>query len=287
MLRNLGYLVLVATFAAFSVAGLQGWTTAPRFRQDAPSFDDERPLQIGGLVGKALVEYATKGYPWEPLRAELNAARSDLPPDPAPLSAEETESRYLGAQPGMKLKMPSGTVSWPQYVDALRQALEPYSIPLLTPPPQPPDSLEFELPKADFWPGISVIAFGMGKTREQFVAVTTCEGLVIGTKEACNRATHDGKLIGIRCQVAAEHADPKLDVPFRPDLVDASIVAFARAVETQTGIPVVVNAQLWEKGPGLAWRGEPRKLREALDELCVKFRWFWRYRNGRIWLLWP
>jgi hypothetical protein len=115
----------------------------------------------------------------------------------------------------------------------------------------------------------------------------TTEGVAVGTDEACKAARLRASLVEARRRVAAVNVDPRLDAPFRPDLADATIVGFARAVTSQTGIEMVVDGRLWDAAHAILWRGEPRRLRDALDEICGRLSVYWRFHEGRIWLLKP
>jgi hypothetical protein len=289
MFRTAAYVALVAGFVAFAYVGLSGWMhthdAEPTSAEPAP--EDEHAPRTGFLAGKALGHFGSMGYPWISRRDELLAAKRDLPPDPAPLSADEAEKENRKILFDLKFRLPAGRILWRDLVPLVREKLEPHGVKLTTGTPKIADDYPLDLPDVE-WTGLSIFGHVMKVTEKSIVYTVTSEGVNFGTDEACNKATRDAALIAARRRVAAENAaDTRLDAEFRPDVQDANIVAFVRGIEAQTGVGVAIDVQIWEMGPALSWHAPPMKLREALDQLCRAFRWYWRTYDGHVWLLRP
>jgi len=283
MLRNVLYVALVAVFAAFAYVGISHWKVAPG---ETETVDPYAP-RTGFLYGSALGHFGSMGYPWEGRREELLAARTNLPPDPAPVSAEDAEKANRRILFGLEFQLPAGRILWRDLVPLIRAQIEPHGVKVTTGSPRIADDFELDLPDQT-WTGLSIFGEIMKRTDKAIVYTVTSEGVNAGTDEACNRATRDAALIALRRRVAAENAaDPRLDAEFRPDVTDANIVAFVRGIEAQTGVEVALDAQVWDMGPALSWHAPPMKLREALDQLCRGFKWYWRAYKGHVWVLKP
>jgi hypothetical protein len=282
--------VLVAVFVVFACIGLKGWTHAPDETGTAPAETaaaDPHALRTGLLYGSALGHYGSMGYPWVKLREELLAARANLPPDPAPLSAEEAEKENRRILFGLEFRLPVGRIVWRDLVPLIRAQIEPHGVKVTTGSPKIADDYALNLPDQR-WTGLSIFGHIMQVTDKAIVYTVTSEGVNAGTDEACNKATRDAALVALRRRVAAENAaDSRLDAEFRPDVTDANIVAFVRGIEAQTGVEVALDGQVWDMGPALTWHAPPMKLREALDQLCRGFKWYWRVYKGRVWVLKP
>lgn len=287
-LRAAASAVLVAAFAAFAWVGLRGWSAGAVVAPAASDAEsrDEVPLRTGFLAGKALGHFGSMGYPWEKFRARCAELEADLPPDPAPEDEREAEKRNRLLLMELRFTMPVGDVPWPEILSTLRARIEPHGVKVRTGRPQIPDAFTVKLPKQE-WTGLSIFGHMMIVTQNTIVYVVTDEGVTVGRDEVCNRAERRAALATYRRRVAPEHADPALDAEFRPDVVDANVVDFLRGITAQTGVEVVAEPGVWDTGAALAWRGPPRPLREALDELCGAFHWYWRWRDGRAWLLKP
>jgi len=287
MLRTAAYVALVAAFAAFAYTGLRGWTRAPGESAAVlePASQDEHALRTGFLAGKAAGHYGSMGHPWKGRREEMLAAKRDLPTDPAPLPADEAEKANRRILFDLKFRLPAGTILWRDLVPLVRERIEPHGVKVTTGSPKIADDYALDLPDME-WTGLSIFGQVMRATDKAIVYTVTSEGVNFGTDEACNRATREAALVALRRRVAAENAaDARLDVEFRPDVEGANLVAFVRGIEAQTGVEVAVDAQIWDMGPALAWHAPPMKLRDALDQLCRGFHWYWRVYKGHVWLL--
>ena len=289
MLRTAAYVALVAAFAAFAYTGLRGWTRAPGETPAVldPASQDEHALRTYFLPGTEAGHFGSMGYPWRDRRDEMLAAKRDLPPDPAPISAEDAEKANRRILFDLKFRLPVGRILWRDLVPLIRDRIEPHGVKVTTGSPKIADDFALVLPDAE-WTGLSIFGHMMKVTDKVIVYTVTNEGVNVGTDEACNKATRDAALVVLRRRVAAENAaDARLDVEFRPDVHNANIVAFVRGIEAQTGVEVAIDAQIWEMAPALAWHAPPMKLRDALDQLCRAFRWYWRVYEGHVWLLRP
>jgi hypothetical protein len=294
MIRTAAYVLFVVGFAAFASYGLRGWSREPDPAEAPPVETESAPadphaLRTGVLYGKALGHYGSMGSPWSGLRDEMLAAKTDLPPDPAPLSAEDAEKANRRLLLGMRVRMPVGRIAWRDFYPVLEERIEAGGVQVTTGVGRTAvlDSYPLELPDQE-WSGIEIFGHVMEITNKTIVYTVTSEGVVIGTDEACNRGTRDAALIERRRRVAAQNAaDKRLDAEFRPDVQDATVVAFLRGIQAQTGVEVAMETAAWDMGPALTWHAPPMKLRAALDELCRGFRWYWRVYNGRVWLLKP
>jgi hypothetical protein len=224
------------------------------------------------------------GYPWADLRPAFLKAKTDLPPDPTPDAGVEAENRIRELLRELHFAMPEGRVPWSKIVTVLKARIEPHGIKVITPEPRVRDDFTIELPPAD-WTGATFLNHIMTKSGGMAVYVVTSDGVGLGPDEACNKVVRDAMLAPLRRRCAKDNAAPDLDVPFRPDVMDADLVAFLRGIQAQTGIQVAMDPQIWENGPALSWRGEPRPLREVLDTICSRFHWYWRFHDGRVWLL--
>jgi len=290
MLRNVAYGALVVSFVAFAYYGLIARARAPGAATPTPDVatPDETPLEVGAFAHGALHMEISRGYPWPALREQVPLYKRDLPPDLGKPSAEDSTIAVTTTLQRMRFRMPTGPLSWPQIVDELRKRFEPEGVRVLTGPSkfQPPEGLRLELPDIE-WTGFSYVS-RMYIASQQMVGFQTCsEGICVGTNEAVNYEMQSAKLIENRRRVAAEHASPALDAEFRPDFVDAPMGSIARVVQAQTGVDLVADPEIWDTGTVVRWRGDPRPLRDALDQLVVKLRAYWRYKDGRVWLLRP
>jgi hypothetical protein len=288
-LRAAAFAVFFAAFVAFAWVGLRGWSSggAGGVTPSEPAAEaDEVPLRTGFLTGHTIGHYGSMGYPWEPLRARCQELEASLPADPAPVDADEAEKKNRIILSELRFTMPAGSVPWSNVVATLKARIEPHGVKVRTGRPEIPDSCPVLLPEQE-WTGLSIFGHMMSVTQKAIVYVVTSDGVTVGRDETCNRARREADLTAYRRRVAAELADPALDVEFRPDVVDANIVDFLRGMKAQTGIEVVAEPGVWDMGPALAWRGPPRSLRDALDELCRGFHWYWRWQDGRAWLLKP
>jgi hypothetical protein len=289
MLRHVGYACLVVGFAAAAFYGLAGWARGPSAsRAEVEAGLDEIPLQEGALTRHALQMDASRGYPWPALRETLQIYKRDLPPDLAVPSAEDSEKRVILALSDLKLTMPTGPLTWPQVLAALRERFEPVGVKVLagTPKMQPPEGFTIELPYTQYT-GIQVLSYMYPASQQMIGYRCSSEGVCVGTSRAVNYEMSEARLIELRRRVAPEHAAPVLDAEFRPDFIDAPMGAISRVIYAQTGVELVADPELWDTGVVIKWRGEARKLRDALDQLSVKLHAYWRFRDGRVWLLKP
>jgi hypothetical protein len=287
MLRHVAYACLVVAFSVFAYFGLQSWAHGPRIA-DGGGATDETPLKAGALLS---THWAAMGYPWPERRDDVVRMLRDLPPDPADPTAEDERKANEVALLEFQYPMPSGRLTWPEIFDHLKKTIEPIGVPVTTgdgSPHNPAIPATFAMDIESKKGNANAFLFQLHEgSREVIQYAVTSEGLAVGADEACNHAVEDARLIELRRRVEPEHADHKLDAEYRPDLMDASINAFARTVEAQTGVALVADPRLWEVGTALKWRGEPRKLRDVLDAVSTKLRAYWRYREGRVWLLKP
>lgn len=288
-LRTAASAVLLAAFVAFAWTGLRGWSDGAR--SAAPPDEeggtaDEVPLLTGILPGPAAGHYGAMGYPWEALRTRSVELKTNLPEDPAPSSSEDAEKANIKLLSELRFTMPVGSVEWAKIISTLRARIEPHGIKVRTGKPAIPDAFPVLLPEGE-WTGLSIFGHIMIVTQNSIVYVVTSDGVTVGRDATCNRARREADLATYRRRVAAEHADPALDAEFRPDVVDANIVDFLRGMKAQTGIEVVAEPRVWDTCAVVAWRGPPRPLRDALDELCSGFHWYWRWQDGRAWLFRP
>lgn len=288
MLRHLVYAAFVAAFAVFTWHGIAGWSHPATDRPHGTGSLDETPLMIGRLSHDEMHKLAMMGYPWQRFEPTIVVLKRDLPPDPAVPTAEDQRKDNERPLPDFKLPLPAGRMTWPQILGRMRAGLAPLGIKVTTAEPSPPESLFIEVPPND-WVANESLFHVRELSQRAIVALVTSEGLAIGTDAAVNKLAIDAKLQEVRRRVAPEHADPALDAEFTPDLVQASVVALSRAIEGQTGVEVVMEEGLWDAGIGVIWRGQPRKLRDALDEFTShsQMRCYWRFRDGRAWVLKP
>ena len=214
------------------------------------------------------------------------ALKSNLPRDPSPIDTEEAEKKNRVLLSELRFEMPSGRVPWPKYLAVAKARIEPHGIKVETGEPHIRDNYVIELPAKE-WTGLEIFGHVMIATHRDIVYDVTSEGVAVGTDVAVNRARREATLVGLRRRVAAEHADPALDVEFRPDFVGADIVKFVRAATAQTGVDIAMDPGIWESAYALSWRGGPRRLRDAMDELCTAFHWYWRWNGKRVWLFKP
>jgi hypothetical protein len=286
-LRLAAYAAAVAAFAGFAVWGLRGWLADGGERHADPAHEpDEIPLSTGFVADVHKAHYANMGYPWFGVRAEMLALKANLPKDPAPVDTEEAEKKNRVLLSELRFEMPSGRVPWKKYFEVAKSRIEPHGVKVQTGEPRVPDDYPVELPAKE-WTGLEIFGHVMIATHRDIVYDVTSEGVAVGRDLAVNRARREATLVGLRRRVAAEHADPALDAEFRPDFVDADIVKFVRGTTAQTGVDIAMDPAIWDSAYALAWRGRPRKLREALDELCTAFHWYWRWNGERVWLLKP
>jgi hypothetical protein len=290
MLRHVGYVCLVVAFVAFAYYGLiararTSGDAAPK--TDAASRDELR-LEVGVLTQRAMHMEVARGYPWPSLRGELATLKRGLPPDPGKPTAEESRDAITRTVLAMRFKMPTGPLSWDQVVDALRERYEPKGVKVLTGPTKfkPPEGFRLEFPDEE-WTGFRAVSFMYQMSQQMVGYQISSEGICVGTDFAVNYEMREAQLIENRRRVAAENAEPVLDAEFRPDFVDATVESIARFVQAQTGVDLVADPEMWGDGIAVRWRGEPRKLRDSLDQLALKLHAYWRYKNGRVWLLKP
>jgi hypothetical protein len=255
-------------------------------RRSAGREADEEPLQTGFVKSGHIGMVVGSGYPWNDLRPAFPKLKRDLPPEPGPESSKDREDRLSGVLSELRFGLPSGRVPWPKLVAALKARIEPHGVPVSADVKDVPDTYVVELPARE-WAGHEVFGHIHNSTTRWIVYTVTCDGIAIGTDAWVNRARRDARLGENNRRVAAEQRAAPLDVPFRPDVVDADLVAFVRTMQAQTDVEVVVDPAIWEMVPSVIWRGPPRPLRDALDELCSRFRWYWRWHDGRVWLLKP
>ena len=285
-LRAIGTLLGLAVVGWLTWQGVGGWTNPG---SEAPLPDDtgdEHPLQFSALVGARFSHYGSMGYPWKELREEIPRLKRDLPPDPGRPTGEDARKENERRVHDLTMEMPSGRVPWSEVLDALRKGMEPFGVNVTTAKPPVSDTFEIDLP-AKTWTGFEILYAIHRSSEKQISYVVTSQGVCVGTDDAVNAGRRDADLVEIRRRLAAEHEDARLTAEFLPDLKDATLVGFSQVVKGQTGIEVVVDPALWELGRIVWWRAEPRPLREALDHLCGKMHVYWRYVDGRVWLLVP
>jgi hypothetical protein len=286
-LRLVAYSAVVAAFAGFAVWGVRGWMARDGARTDAVATEaDEVPLKTGFVADVHTAHYANMGYPWLKLRPEMLELKNDLPPDPAPVDTDEQEKRIRNVLMELRFEMPSGRVPFSKYFEIAKSRIEPHGVKVQSRAPYIDDAYVLDLP-AQEWTGISIFGYVQQATHRDVVFDVNADGVAVGTDRAVNLLRRDALLKGTWRRVEAEHADPKLDVEFRPDVLGADIVKFVQGASAQTGVDIAIDVGIWEQAYALTWRGRPRKLREALDELCVAFRWYWRWNGERVWLLKP
>lgn len=284
-LRLVAHAAVIALFAGFAVWGVRGWMGGGAVETPAP-LADEIPLKTGYVENLHTAHYASMGYPWIKLRPEMLKMKNELPPDPAPVDIEEQEKRIRNILMELRFEMPSGRVPFPKYFEIAKSRIEPHGVKVQTAAPYVRDGYLLELP-AQEWTGISVFGYVQEATHRDVVFDVNSEGVAVGTDQGVNRLRRDAILFGTWRRVAGEHADPVLDAEVRPDVLAADIVKFVRNVSAQTGVDIAIDVGIWEQAYALTWRGRPRKLRDALDELCTAFRWYWRWNGERVWLLKP
>jgi hypothetical protein len=293
-LRLAAYAAVVAGFAGFAAWGLRGWmgggTGEPAARPaatPAPAADaDEIPLKTGYVKDLNAEHYVAMGYPWIDLRPEMLELKDKLPPDPAPVDTVEAENRNRELLKELRFEMPTGRVLWPKFLEIVKSRIEPHGVPVETGLPYIEENYFVELPAKE-WTGMEIFDHVMLATHRHIVFDVTSQGVIVGTDRAVNNARRDAALVGLRRRVAAEHADPALDVEFRPDVLAADMVKFVRGATAQTGVDIALEGSIWDSAYALTWRGHPRTLRDALDELCAGFHFYWRWNGKRVWLLRP
>src|SRR5262245_31293369 len=221
-LRLAAYAAVVAGFAAFAAWGVRGWTGGGNREAAEPAApaagEDEIPLKTGYVKDVNAEHYVARGYPWADLRAEMLEMKLNLPPDPAPVDIEEAEKQNRRLLLELHFEMPAGRIEWPKYLELVKSRIEPHGIPVETGPPFIEENYPVELPTKE-WTGMEIFAHVMISTHSHIVYDVTSRGVVVGTDLAVNRARRDAALVGLRRRVAAEHADPALDVEFRPDFL--------------------------------------------------------------------
>jgi hypothetical protein len=245
---------------------------------------DERPLAHAVMPQNQLGRYVFRGFPWQDRRPQLLALATDLPPDPDDPTAEDLRKDVERIVQRASIKFPSGRMTWPEILEALKAAFAEQGIVVMSEPQSLPDAYALDVP-ANEWTGFSLLYELYLHSDKRFAWAATSEGIVVGSNDTVNAKVRMTKLEECRRRVASEHADPIFDAPYRPDMQDSPIAAVAAGMKAQTGIDVEVCVALWEKGTILAWRGEPRPLRSALDDICKQLRAYWRYRDGRVSIL--
>jgi len=291
MFRTVAYVALVAGFVAFSFQGLSGWRGfANRIDYVTPpeSTSDETPLSIGTLQQKAMHLEIARGYPWPELREIVPMMKRGLPPDPTRPDADDRTRAVSGTLARLRVNMPTGRMTWPEVLDALRERFEPNGVKVLSGPKSlhPPAGLTILLPDRE-WTGIEVLSTMYVISQQAVGYQVSSEGVCVGTDLAVNYEMREAKLVECRDRTRVEHDAPLFDVEFRPDFVDATTRAIPKVIEAQTGVEVVVDTEIWDTGTAVRWRGEPRKLRDALNQLCQKLHAYWRHVDGRVWILRP
>ena len=287
-LRLAAYAAVVAGFVGFAAWGLRGWMGGgPGETSAKPAPEtDEIPLMTGYVKDIHAEHYVATGYPWLELRAEMLELKDNLPPDPAPVDIVEMEKQNRRLLQELRFEMPSGRVPWPKLLEIAKSRIEPHGVRVETGPPLIDENYFVELP-AQEWTGLSLFDHVMLTTHRHIVFDVTSQGVIAGTDRAVNNARRDALLVSLRRRVAAEHADPALDAEFRPDFLAANMVKFVRGATAQTGVDIALEGNVWDSAYSLTWRGRPRKLRDALDELCAGFHLYWRWNGTRVWLLKP
>jgi hypothetical protein len=291
MLRHVAYACLLVSFVSFAYFGLVARARGPdaaTFSKTDDETQDEIPLQVGAFTHRALHMEIARGYPWPSLRESVPLYKRGLPSDNARPSAEDLTNEATIKLFHMRFKMPAGSLSWAQIVAALRERFEPEGVRVLIGPPkfQPPEGFRMEFADIE-WTGIQIGSYMYQASRELVGYQISSEGICLGTDLAVNYEMQEARLIEYRRRVAVENTVPLFDVEFRPDFFDAPMGSIARIVQAQTGVDLVADPGIWELGTVVRWRGEPRKLRDALNQLCVKLHAYWRYKDGRVWLLKP
>ncbi len=289
MLRHVAYAALLVGFAVVAVEGVAGWTRARTPPPESESTEtDETPLSFRHLNHDEMHREASKGYPWPLLHEYVPLVKRDLPPDLGNPGYDDARSAVSSTLASLRFEMPEGRLLWSDVLDALRARFEPQGVKVLAGPEsmRPPSSFCLEFPRQR-WTGIQVVSW-MYDASQRIVGYQVCaDGVCVGTNDAVNYEMRESLLGADRRRVAAEHAAPALDVEFRPDFVDATVGALANVVQAQTGVELVADPELWDTGACLRWRGGPRKLRDALDQIAKGLHCYWRYRDGRVWLLRP
>jgi hypothetical protein len=288
MLRHVAYAAFVAAFAALVWQGVQGWSRTVDKRTHQTGSTDESALRVGSLTYEQKHRLAMMGYPWERHSSTLVKLKRDLPPDPANPTAEDQRKDIERLGPEYKLPLPEGRMTWPQMLGRLRTGLAQVGVKVMTAEPAPPESFYWDVPAND-WVMNQSLFFMTKNSQDSVRYFITSEGLAVGTDAAVNKLALDAKLVELRRRVAPEHADPALDAEYSPDVVEATVVALANQMTAQTGVEVIADQSYWDEGIGFIWRGQPRKLRAALDEMTShrKIRAYWRFHDGRVWILRP
>ncbi len=298
-LGGLGAFLGTLAFLGFAAAGTAGWIARARNApvrpadsgvRDAPgrvtlATDDEVALALGHFQGHDLWRQVQQGWPWRELAQDLERARTDLPDDPVG-STQAIGSRIEETLEERRFRYAQRSATLNDVIARLQYELSPLGVNVYTREPLPPSGFVFDVPDR-IWNTMELTRFLDDTTGRMIRAGLTTEGLCLGTEDACSRAWNEEKLFSARRRVATEHDAPELSVPYRPNFADASIVSVARDIQAQTGIEVVVDIRIWEKVPGFRWRRDPIALRVALDRLAGKLDAFWRFRDGRVWLLLP
>lgn len=285
-LRALGTILGLAVVGWMTWQGVAGWTNPGSDVPVPDSTGDEHPLQFNTLTGTQFSHYGSMGYPWKALREEVPRWKRDLPPDPGRPTGEDARKENERRVHDLTLEMPSGRVPWPEVLDALKKGMAPFGVKVFTGKPYVPDTFEIDLP-AKSWTGFEILYAINRASEKQIAYFVTSQGVCVGTDDAVNAGRRDADLVELRRRLADEHEDPRLAAEYLPDLKDATLVGFAQVVKGQTGVEVILDPALWEIGRIIWWRGEPRPLRDALDQLCDKLHVYWRFVDGRVWLLVP
>jgi hypothetical protein len=201
------------------------------------------------------------------------------------LRAEEELDRQLSGQT-LTIHLENATVE--DIVAEITRHFEPKGVRVFTQDPPVPNNVTFErfhVTDVTVW---QIIDMMRERTRDLVQYAVTPEGLCIGSKKACFNARVAGNRWEER-QVGEGATDEEFAFldgkTYRPDFVDAHVAAVIRDVREQSGVEVVVDAEIWNNAVKLSWRSDPMPVLAALRQIAIKCGGALYAKDGRVFLL--
>lgn len=115
----------------------------------------------------------------------------------------------------------------------------------------------------------------------------TWQGLCIGPEAALQMAQMEADAAAGELRSRRDREAAVLSAEYRPGLERAWIGDIVKDIRAQTGVEVVVDAELWSRPKTMSWRAKPMPLRDALDRIAREIGGFYRVRDDRVFLLRP
>lgn len=226
-------------------------------------------------------------YPYGSFEQELNDLRA-----PAGVTKEIEESRRM-LQTELKIwrrpqRWDFDEASPEDVIRIVEEALKPTGVKLIW----YPELLKAECEGLQFTvhgdlPLEEVIDKLRAQSGERFRYYVTSQGLCLGGISSIQQCQWDAREALAKERAAPDRKASVLEKEFRPDFGDAGLIAIHRQIRDQTGLEVIVEASLWHTPRVMTWRADPMPLRDALDEICDKFKCVYRVKDGRIFLMEP